>query len=76
MPTQALFLSLLALVMSFLPVSPFRSVLESVGAIPYLNNLNWFFPVTECVAVLQIWVSAITIYYLYSAILRWIKVIK
>lgn len=76
MPVQALFVSLLALVMAFLPKSPFNMVLNSVSSIPYLANLNWFFPVTECVAVTEVWVTAVGIYYLYSAILRWIKVVS
>ena len=76
MPVQALFVSLLALVMAFLPKSPFNLVLNSISNIPYLANLNWFFPVTECVAVTEVWVTAVGIYYLYSAILRWIKVVS
>lgn len=75
MPAQALFVSLLVLVMAFLPRSPFNMVLASIGNIPYLANLNWFFPVTECIAITEVWLSAVAIYYLYSAILRWIKVV-
>lgn len=75
MPTQAIFLALLALVMSFLPASPFQTVTNAIMEIPYLQYLNWFFPVTECIAVLEVWLSAIVIYYLYSAIMRWIKII-
>lgn len=75
MPAQALFVGLLALVMAFLPSSPFQMVINSISSIPYLNYLNWFFPVTEAVAVVEVWVVAIGIYYLYSAIMRWIKII-
>lgn len=75
MPAQAIFLGLLALVMAFLPSSPFQMAIQSVGSIPYLSYLNWFFPVTECIAVLEVWLSAIVIYYVYSAIMRWIKII-
>lgn len=75
MPTQAIFAGLLALVLAFLPASPFQIVTNSIMNIPYLQYLNWFFPVTECIAVLEVWISAIVVYYLYSAIMRWIKII-
>lgn len=75
MPANALFLGLVALILAFLPSSPFTAVLNTISSIPYLSYLNWFFPVTECIAVLEVWLSAILIYYVYSAIMRWIKVI-
>lgn len=75
MPTQAIFLALVALILAFLPNSPFTTVAASISNIPYLQYLNWFFPVTECVAVLEVWLSCVLIYYVYSAIMRWVKVI-
>lgn len=75
MPAQGVFLALLALVMAFLPSSPFQTVINTISNIPYLQYLNWFFPVSECIAVLEVWLAAIVIYYLYSAIMRWIKII-
>lgn len=75
MPAQAIFVGLLALVMAFLPSSPFTTVINSFGNIPYLSILNWFFPVTEAIVVLEVWVVAVGIYFLYSAIMRWIKII-
>lgn len=76
MPALSVFVALLAVVMAFLPTSPFTSVINSISNIPYLNYFNWFFPVSECVAVLEAWVAVVAIYYLYSAIMRWIKIIK
>ena len=75
MPTNAIFLALVALILMFLPSSPFTTVANTVGTIPYLQYLNWFFPVTECIAVLEVWLSAVLIYYVYQAIMRWVKVI-
>lgn len=75
MPAQGIFLALLALVLAFLPSSPFQTVIQSFSNIPYLQFLNWFFPVTECIAVLEVWLAAIVIYYMYSAIMRWIKIL-
>lgn len=75
MPTQAIFVGLLALVMAFLPSSPFQLAINAMSNLPYLSYLNWFFPVTEAVVVVEVWVTAIGVYYLYSAIMRWIKII-
>lgn len=76
MPALALFVSLLALVMAFLPYSPFTSFINSIGSIPYLSYFNWFFPVSECIAVLEAWIAVVAVFYVYSAIMRWIKIIK
>ena len=76
MPTQAIFLALVGLILAFLPNSPFTTVANSISNIPYLQYLNWFFPVTECITVLEVWLSAVLIYYVYSAIMRWVKVIS
>lgn len=75
MPALALFVSLLALVMAFLPSSPFTAVINTFSNIPYLSYLNWFFPVGECVAVLEAWCAVVLVYYTYSAIMRLIRVI-
>lgn len=75
MPAIGVFAALVALIIAFLPVSPFQGIIETISEIPYLQYLNWFFPVTECIAVLEVWLLAIATYYVYSAIMRWIKVI-
>lgn len=58
-----------------LPLSPFRPFLESFQDIPYLGYLNWFVPVGEILTVLSAWCTTIGIFYLYSVVLRWIKVV-
>lgn len=60
---------------SFLPMSPFRDYLDAWKDLPYLGYLNWFIPVRACLIVFTAWLSALALYYLYSIILRWIKVI-
>lgn len=63
-------------IVSHLPGSPFRSFISKVSGIPYLKNLNWFFPVQECIMVLEVWLAAVTLYYGYMAIARFIRLIK
>lgn len=62
-------------IIAALPRSPFSAFINSIGSVPYLAQLNWFIPVSEIIAVTEAWLAAIVLYYLYSAILRYIKVI-
>ena len=59
-----------------LPESPFTIFIESLNTIPYLDIFNWFFPVSEILAIGQAWLVAITAFYTVSLILRWIRAIE
>ena len=58
-----------------LPSSPFREYIEAFSELPYLGYLNWFIPVGHCVAVGASWLAAIVLFYVYSIIMRWLKMI-
>lgn len=60
---------------SLLPTSPFRAFIEKIDNIPFLEYLNFFLPIDICIPILVAWGSAISIFYLYSIILRWVKAI-
>lgn len=62
-------------VIKLLPRSPFRDFINSWQAPQFLSWLNWIFPVSECVAILTLWLLAIGVFYLYSIIMRWVKII-
>lgn len=66
----------LALIVSLLPLSPFSAYIDSLEQVPYLGYLNWFIPVGTCLKIGAAWLSAITVFYLYSVIARWIKLIE
>lgn len=57
-----------------LPLSPFANAIDNLE-IPYLGILNWFFPIGDFIAITSVWLTAITLIYLYSVILRWLKII-
>ena len=61
--------------MRLLPKSPFRPYIEQFAALPYLDYLNWFFPVSECLVVGGAWLTAIAVFYMYQVVMRWIKLI-
>lgn len=62
-------------VLSLLPTSPFRAFIDGWQAPEYLGWLNWFFPISQILTVLAAWLAAIALFYLYSIIMRWIKMI-
>lgn len=62
-------------VLSLLPTSPFQKYIEMFSDLPYLDILNWFLPISSFVAIGSAWLGCITVYYLYSVVLRWLKII-
>lgn len=62
-------------IVSVLPASPFAEFVSNFASIPWLGVLNWFFPVRQCLIVLATWLGAITLFYLYSVLMRWVKMI-
>ncbi|AXH77185.1 MAG: hypothetical protein [Inoviridae sp.] len=64
------------MILSVLPKSPIQQFLGSFSELPYLSALNWFFPVSSVIIVMEAWLVAIACFYLYSLVLRWIKAIS
>ena len=58
-----------------LPVSPFMDFIDELDKLPYLNYLNWFVPVGTLIGIGSAWLVAIGVYYMYSILARWIKLI-
>lgn len=68
-------LAVAAIIIAILPVSPFQSIIQSIGETPYLGYLNWFFPVGRCLTVMVSWCAAIAVFYGVSWILRQLNII-
>lgn len=65
-------------VINLLPESPFV-ILDELSRSEFyewLRILNWFIPVNTFVSVLEGWLVAVAIYYVYQIVLRWVKVIE
>ncbi|MGE5629200.1 MAG: hypothetical protein ACM3X7_14025 [Solirubrobacterales bacterium] len=61
-------------VIGLLPTSPFNLTMS--GSINnFLSGLAWIIPIGQIIALSQAWLAAVLIYYTYSAIMRWIKVV-
>ncbi len=61
--------------MNVLPHSPFQQYISSFRDMPYMSYLNWFIPVGDIITVCTAWLVAIGVFYLYSIIMRWVKMI-
>lgn len=59
----------------FLPDSPFRSFVDSFDTSMFAP-LSHVLPVAQMAAVFQAWIVAVGIYYMYTIILRWFKVVE
>ena len=68
-------LSLLDAVLSVLPTSPFAPYIDEFAGLPFLGYLNWFLPVGKMLEIGLAWLGVIALYYIYSVIARWVKLI-
>lgn len=62
--------------LSFLPDSPFTAFLGKTSSIPELGYLNYFIPIPEMIAISEAWLACIAVFYLYQAVLRFVKMIE
>lgn len=65
--------NLLGWVTQFLPDSPFQNLLASGPVATYLGYVAYFVDVQYIVNATGLWIAAIAVYYVYMAILRWVK---
>lgn len=75
MTIEQAFNGLIQQIIAVFPHSPFQQFLADFDDLPYLGYLNWFFPVRGCLQILAAWLIAVTAFYLYSVIARWVKLI-
>ena len=60
---------LLMAVINLLPNSPFQTTLNGeIYKLDFLPYLNWFVPFDNCLKITQIWIVAVSAYYLYDIV--------
>lgn len=63
-------------IIGILPKSPI-TYLEAIPEVEkYLGMVNWFIPIYTMIGLTEAWLTAIGIYYVVQAILRWVKIIE
>lgn len=70
-----MFGNLISWVLRFLPDSPIQ-FLDNSPAAAFLGYVSYFFPVDFMVSTAEAWLAAVLVYYIYSAVLRWIKAVS
>lgn len=70
-----LFNGFLQRILELLPLSPFQSYIDQIADIPWLGILNWFVPVSEILGVMAVWLVSVALFYAYSVVMRWVKLI-
>lgn len=69
------FITVLNTVLFLLPDDPFMSYLNVIEDNKYLKYLNWFIPISDFIVIGEAWLASIVIFYIYSAILRFVNAI-
>lgn len=67
--------TLLSGLLSFLPDSPFQ-MLENSPVAAALPAVNYFIPISFAVSVLQGWLLAVGVYYVWQVVLRWVRAVE
>lgn len=75
MSIEQAFSGLIQQIVAVFPHSPFQQFLQDFSNLPYMGYLNWIFPVQGCLQIMAVWLIAVTAFYLYSVIARWVKLI-
>lgn len=65
----------LGTLIGLLPKSPF-TYLSASGFGSLIAQINYFIPIYEFVTILETWLIAVGLYYIYSIWARWVKAIE
>lgn len=60
---------------TILPVSPFRPYIDALKVSEYMAYINYFVPVGTMVDILGAWITCMGLFYMYSVIMRWAKIV-
>lgn len=64
-------------IVNMLPGSPFHAFIVEFARISKdsLGYLNWFIPIGKFIEIGLAWLACITLFYVYSVVMRWVKMI-
>ena len=61
---------------SALALSPFTRINDITATNEVLGFINWLIPLNEMIAVMELWLAAIALWYVASKAMRWMKAIS
>lgn len=67
--------SLLGVILSLLPNSPFKAFTTAMQTSEPLQYAAYFLPIRQIIAVSEAWLVAITVFYIWQIVLRWVNAI-
>lgn len=67
---------LLSVVLAMLPMSPFAGFSSLMSSIPFLSYANFFFPISEMLAVIETWLAVVVTYYGILYIVNYVGIVK
>lgn len=59
-----------------LPLSPFRQYITTLQDADWIHWLNWVLPIQGMLNIMLAWLGAVALFYLYSLVMRWLRVIS
>lgn len=68
--------AVLGFIVNILPTSPFQGIINNNDVKEFLSGLAWIIPFNTLLGVFQTWVTCVLAYYLYSIVMRWLKMIE
>lgn len=68
--------NIISSVLDLLPSSPFQALQRSIDVSPFMGALNWIVPFGTFVSILQAWLTAIAVWYVWRLVLRWVKAVE
>lgn len=69
------FVATLNFLFSAFPPSPFKFLTGSpIGG--FLSQINYFLPVYDFVVIIELWLVAVSVFYVYLVFARWLKAIE
>lgn len=63
-------------IIKVLPKSPFVYLDMNPAVAEVMGYVNYFVPISTCVAIAEVWLVSIGLYYVYMIVLRWVKAIQ
>lgn len=66
----------LGVILMLLPDSPFAKFTSAMGSNDMLGYAAYFLPLEQIIAVSEAWLIAVTTFYVWSVLLRWVQAIE